>query len=122
MASVRWQENVDFQKYPLPQGTPLLIVVCENQIRSLSKTMWMESMIYAAPAPIAAATRDVERQARSARRLSASPFLALPLQALGYNSRELWAWEAYESAVLGFVAHCRDAGRHEGGLVRLLEI
>jgi SAM-dependent methyltransferase len=76
---------------------------------------------YVAPAPIAAAS-DAERQARSARRLSASPFLALPLQALGYDSRELWAWEAYERAVLGFVAHCRDAGRHEGGLVRLLEI
>ena len=29
-----------------------------------------------------------------------------------YDSRELWAWDTYEQAVLAFVGHCRDAGRH----------
>jgi hypothetical protein len=79
-------------------------------------------MSYAAPVSITAATSDAARQARVARRLSPSPFLAEPLRALGYDSRELWAWDTYEQAVLAFVGHCRDAGRHKGGLVRLLEI
>ena len=79
-------------------------------------------MTYAAQASIAAAAPDAERQGRVARRLSPSPFLAEPLRALGYDSRELWAWDTYESAVLAFAAHCREAGRHEGGLVRLIEI
>ena len=79
-------------------------------------------MSYAAPVSITATTSDAERQGRVARRLSPSPFLAEPLRALGYDSRELWAWDTYEQAVLAFVGHCRDAGRHEGGLVRLLEI
>jgi SAM-dependent methyltransferase len=79
-------------------------------------------MSYAAPVSIAAATSDAERHGRVARRLSPSPFLAEPLRALGYDSRELWAWDTYEQAVLAFVGHCRDAGRHKGGLVRLLEI
>jgi hypothetical protein len=46
-------------------------------------------MSYAAPVSIAAATIDAARQARVARRLSPSPFLAEPLRALGYDSREL---------------------------------
>ncbi len=79
-------------------------------------------MTYAAQASIAAAAPDAERQGRVARRLSPSPFLAEPLRVLGYDSRELWAWDTYESAVLAFAAHCREAGRHEGGLVRLIEI
>ena len=52
----------------------------------------------------------------------ASPFLAAPLRRLGYDSRELWAWDNYQASVLGFVDHCRMTGRHEGGLVRVLEI
>jgi SAM-dependent methyltransferase len=70
---------------------------------------------------VAAAT-DVERRARVERRLGASPFLAAPLRRLGYDSRELWAWDNYQASVLGFVDHCRMAGRHEGGIVRVLEI
>ncbi len=70
----------------------------------------------------ATAARAAGRQARVARRLGASPFLAEPLRALGYDSRELWAWDMYEPAVLAFAAHCRQAARHEDGLVRLLEI
>jgi hypothetical protein len=77
-------------------------------------------MAYAARASIEAAAPDAERQGRVARRLSPSPFLAEPLRALGYDSRELWAWDRYESAVLAFAAHCREAGRHDGGRVRLL--
>jgi len=59
-------------------------------------------MTYAARASIAAAAPDAEREGRVARRLSPSPFLAGPLRALGYDSRELWAWDTYESAVLAF--------------------
>ena len=70
----------------------------------------------------AAAAADVERRARVERRLGASPFLAVPLRRLGYDSRELWAWDNYQASVLGFVDHCRMTGRHEGGLVRVLEI
>ena len=73
-------------------------------------------MSYAAPVSITAATSDAARQARVARRLSPSPFLAEPLRALGYDSRELWAWDTYEQAVLAFVGHCRDAGRHKDEL------
>jgi hypothetical protein len=50
-------------------------------------------MSYAAPVSITATTSDAERQGRVARRLSPSPFLAEPLRALGYDSRELWAWD-----------------------------
>ena len=69
-----------------------------------------------------AAAADAERRARVERRLGASPFLAAPLRRLGYDSRELWAWDNYQASVLGFVDHCRMTGRHEGGLVRVLEI
>ena len=72
-------------------------------------------MTYAAQASIAAAAPDAERQGRVARRLSPSPFLAEPLRALGYDSRELWAWDTYESAVLAFAAHGREAGRTRAG-------
>jgi SAM-dependent methyltransferase len=70
----------------------------------------------------AADARVAGREARVERRLSASPFLAAPLRALGYDSREVWAWDMYEAAVLAFAAYCRQAARHEDGLVRLLEI
>jgi len=69
-----------------------------------------------------AAAADGGRRARVERRLGASPFLAAPLRRLGYDSRELWAWDNYQASVLGFVDHCRMTGRHEGGLVRVLEI
>lgn len=77
-------------------------------------------MTYAAPISTAAA--DDGRRARVAARLSPSPFLAAPLAALGYDSRELWAWDNYKPAVLGFVDHLRAADRHDAGLIRLLEI
>jgi len=69
-----------------------------------------------------AAQKDAGRQARVDRRLGASPFLAAPLRRLGYDSRELWAWDNYQASVLGFVDHCRMTGRHDGRLVRVLEI
>ena len=68
------------------------------------------------------ARQDAGRQARVDRRLGASPFLAAPLRRLGYDSRELWAWDNYQASVLAFVDHCRMTGRHDGGLVRVLEI
>ena len=72
-------------------------------------------MTYAAQASIAAVVPDAERQGRVARRLSPSPFLAEPLRALGYDSRELWAWDVYESAVLAFTAHCRKPAGTKAG-------
>jgi SAM-dependent methyltransferase len=69
-----------------------------------------------------AAQPDAGRQARVDRRLDASPFLAAPLRRLGYDSRELWAWDNYQASVLGFVDHCRTTGRRQDGLVRVLEI
>jgi SAM-dependent methyltransferase len=69
-----------------------------------------------------AARQDARREARVDRRLGASPFLAAPLRRLGYDSRELWAWDNYRASVLGFVDHCRMTGRRDGGLVRVLEI
>ena len=79
-------------------------------------------MAYVAPLSNAVATSDAERQARVDRRLGASPLLAAPLRRLGYDSRELWAWDNYHASVLGFAGHCRAAGRHESGIVRALEI
>ncbi len=79
-------------------------------------------MAYVAPLSNAAAAPDAEREARVDRRLGASPFLAAPLRRLGYDSRELWAWDNYQASVLAFADHCRAAGRHENGLVRALEI
>lgn len=79
-------------------------------------------MAYVAPLSNAVATSDAERQARVDRRLGASPLLAAPLRRLGYDSRELWAWDNYHASVLGFAGHCRAAGRHENGIVRALEI
>ena len=71
-------------------------------------------MTYAAQASIAAVVPDAERQGRVARRLSPSPFLAEPLRALGYDSRELWAWD-YHASVLAFAAHGRQpAGTRAG--------
>lgn len=63
-----------------------------------------------------------ERRERIERRLASSPFLAEPLRRLGYDSRELWAWDNYRASVLAFVEACRHSGRHEEGKVRLLEI
>ena len=68
------------------------------------------------------ARQDAGREARVDRRLGASPFLAAPLRRLGYDSRELWAWDNYQATVLGFVDHCKMTGRHHCGLVRVLEI
>jgi len=79
-------------------------------------------MTYAAPLSTQAAEAGDARATRVARRLRPSPFLASPLAALGYDSRELWAWDMYQPAVLAFIDHCRAAGRHDGGLVRLLEV
>jgi SAM-dependent methyltransferase len=44
------------------------------------------------------------------------------LRKLGYDSRELWAWGCYKPTVLAFVEACREAERHDGGRVRVLEI
>ncbi len=79
-------------------------------------------MSYAAELSNPAAPPDAGRQSRIARRLGVSPFLASPLRRLGYDSRELWAWDCYKSTVLAFVEACRDAGRHDDGRVRVLEI
>lgn len=79
-------------------------------------------MAYAAPASNAAAQREAERRARVERRLGASPFLSQPLRRLGYDSRELWAWDNYQASVIAFVGQCREAERRERGFVRLLEI
>ena len=62
------------------------------------------------------------RRERIERRLAPSPFLAEPLRRLGYDSRELWAWDNYRASVLAFVETCRRNGRHEDGKVRVLEI
>ncbi len=75
-------------------------------------------MTYVARLSNAAAPADAKRRARMDRRLGASPFLAAPLRRLGYDSRELWAWDNYQASVLGFVDHCRMTARHDGGLVR----
>jgi len=74
--------------------------------------------------PIATTSADFgdARRERIERRLAPSPFLAEPLRRLGYDSRELWAWDNYRAAVLAFVDACRRSGRHEGGKVRLLEV
>jgi len=74
--------------------------------------------------PIATTSTDLgdERRERIERRLAPSPFLAEPLRRLGYDSRELWAWDNYRASVLAFVDACRRSGRHEGGKVRLLEV
>ena len=68
------------------------------------------------------ATPETGLAARVARRLRSSPFLAEPLRRLGYDSDEIWAWDNYRAAVLGYAQHCRQAGRTGDGLVRLLEI
>src|SRR5208337_1755562 len=81
-----------------------------------------QSMAFAAEVSDASAEREAERRARVERRLAAAPFLAGPLRRLGYDSRELWAWDNYQPSVMAFVDHCREAGRQEGGLVRVLEI
>jgi SAM-dependent methyltransferase len=66
---------------------------------------------------------DRGRAARVERRLAASPFLAGPLRRLGYDSRELWAWDNYRASVLGYAQACRQSGRAGGdGRVRMLEI
>ena len=79
-------------------------------------------MTYAAPLGRAAADIASARDERIARRLAPSPFLAAPLRALGYDSRETWGWDSYKASVLAYVEHCRAAGRHQGGLVRMIEI
>jgi SAM-dependent methyltransferase len=63
-----------------------------------------------------------ERESRIALRLKSSPFLAEPLRRLGYDSREMWAWDNYRAAVLGYAQACRQSGRTGDGLVRALEI
>jgi SAM-dependent methyltransferase len=68
------------------------------------------------------AEREDGRRERIERRLASSPFLAEPLRRLGYDSRELWAWDNYRASVLAFVEACRHSGRHEEGKVRLLEV
>jgi SAM-dependent methyltransferase len=44
------------------------------------------------------------------------------LRRLGYDSFEPWAWDYYKPTVLAFVEACREAERHDRGLVRVLEI
>jgi SAM-dependent methyltransferase len=63
-----------------------------------------------------------EREARVEARLRRAPFLAEPLRRLGYNCSEGWAWDNYRPTVLAMAQACRQAGRHNQGLVRLLEI
>ena len=63
-----------------------------------------------------------DRAARVGARLAPSHFLAGPLRELGYDSRELWAWNNYRPVVLAFVETLRRAGRHDSGTVRLLEV
>jgi len=65
---------------------------------------------------------DAGRALRVERRLAVSPFLAGPLRDLGYNSDELWAWDNYRAAVLGYAHACRRSGRMARGQVRMLEI
>jgi SAM-dependent methyltransferase len=65
---------------------------------------------------------ELRRRSRIDRRLQTAPFLAEPLRRLGYDSNELWAWDQYRAAVLGFVQACRESGRHHEGVVRVLEI
>lgn len=79
-------------------------------------------MTLAAPVSNSIPASDAQRAVRIARRLSPSPFLASPLRALGYDSRELWAWDFYKPSVLALAEHCRAAGRHKGALVRMMEI
>lgn len=79
-------------------------------------------MAYAAPFRNMQSATDAARGDRIVRRLAPSPFLSAPLRALGYDSRELWAWDFYAPSVFAFVEHCRTHGRHDGGAVRLLEI
>ena len=79
-------------------------------------------MAYAAPLSDTKTAIGAARRERIQRRLAPSSFLAAPLRALGYDSRELWAWDCYAPSVLAFAEHCRTAGRHAPGAVRLLEV
>ena len=63
-----------------------------------------------------------EREARVEERLRHAPFLAEPLRRLGYNCSEGWAWDNYRPTVLAMAQACRQSGRHNQGLVRVLEI
>lgn len=79
-------------------------------------------MTYANPAGTARSI-GADPAARVESRLSASPFLAAPLRQLRYDSAELWAWDNYRAAVLGFAQACGQSGRvGADGRVRLLEI
>ena len=71
----------------------------------------------------APADADAARRVRVETRLSTSAFLAEPLRRLGYDSREMWAWDNYKTTVMGFIRHCRENGRvGPDGRVRMLEI
>ena len=80
------------------------------------------ALTYAAPISNPADATDDGRQTRVALRLRPSPFLAAPLSALGYDSREFWARNRFKATVLALVDHCRAAGRRDGCLVRVMEI
>jgi SAM-dependent methyltransferase len=63
-----------------------------------------------------------ERERRVEQRLSRAPFLAEPLRRLGYNCSEGWAWDNYRPTVLALAQACRQSGRCDQGLVRVLEV
>lgn len=64
-----------------------------------------------------------KRAERVEARLAQSAFLAAPFRRLGYDSRELWAWDNYKTTLVAFVDTLRQAGRcGDDGRVRLLEI
>jgi SAM-dependent methyltransferase len=79
-------------------------------------------LTYAAPISNPADATDDGRQTRVALRLRPSPFLAAPLVALGYDSRDVWARSRFKATVLAFVDYCRAVGRRDGCLVRVMEI
>jgi len=76
----------------------------------------MDGLVYSTPL--------VDKRAeRVEARLATSAFLAGPFRRLGYDSREVWAWENYKPSLVAFVETLRQAGRcGEDGRVRLLEI